>query len=176
MMREATLSDGTVTLSPLRLADVDAHLAGEDEQLVRWLSGGPATREGVEAYIRHCDEQWATGGPLRAFAIRFSGETPIGTVDLRFEGAGLARGEANVAYGLYPAWRGRGLATRAVGLVCGYAAERGATVAVIKVEPQNPASARVARRAAFGLVRRIREPDGAVFERYERALTGRADF
>jgi RimJ/RimL family protein N-acetyltransferase len=173
MMREAKLSDGSVTLSPLRLDDVDAHLAGEDGELVRWLSGGPATREGVEAYIRHCDVQWATGGPLRAFGIRFSGETLIGTVDLRFEGEGLASGEVNVAYGLYPAWRGRGLATRAVGLVCGYATEHGATVAVIKAEPQNSASARVARRAGFGFVRRICEPDGTVFDRYERVLTRR---
>ncbi|MEV0663710.1 hypothetical protein ACIBI3_21030 [Actinomadura luteofluorescens] len=57
-MHEVNLSDGIITLSPLRLADVEAHLAGEDELLVRWLNGGPGTREGVEAYFRHCREQW----------------------------------------------------------------------------------------------------------------------
>ncbi|MCX4911672.1 hypothetical protein [Streptomyces sp. NBC_00878] len=53
-MHEVRLSDGFTTLSPLRLDDVAAHLAGEDEPLVRWLNGGPGTREGVEAYFRHC--------------------------------------------------------------------------------------------------------------------------
>ncbi|MER6916450.1 GNAT family protein [Streptomyces sp. NPDC000594] len=82
----------------------------------------------MEAYFRHCREQWATGGPLRAFGIR-AGEDKIlaGTVDLRFAGEGLAPGQVNVAYGLYPAWRGRGLATPAVLLATRYAADEGAT-------------------------------------------------
>lgn len=83
-----------------------------------------------------------TGGPLRSFGIRTVAETIVGTIDLRFDGEGLASGQVNVAYGLYPSWRGRGLATRAVDLVCQYAAEHGATEAVIKVEPENSASAR----------------------------------
>lgn len=164
------LSDGIVTLSPLCLDDVDAHLAGGDERLVRWLSGMPSTRASVEAYIRHCREQWVTGGPLRSFGIRTVAETIVGTIDLRFDGEGLASGQVNVAYGLYPSWRGRGVATRAVDLVCQYAAEHGATEAVIKVEPENSASARVALRAGFAFVRRICEQDGTVFDRYERVL------
>lgn len=43
-MHEVKLSDGIVTLSPLCLDDAEAHLAGEDELLVRWLNGGPGTR------------------------------------------------------------------------------------------------------------------------------------
>ncbi|MFJ6659898.1 GNAT family N-acetyltransferase [Streptomyces sp. NPDC091377] len=149
-MREVKLSDGTITLSPLRLDDVEAHLAGEDELLVRWLNGGPGTRAGVEAYVRYCREQWDTGGPLRAFGIRVgAGEVLVGTVDLRFAGEGLAPGQVNVAYGLYPSWRGRGLATRAVLLACRYAAGEGGAEAVIQVEPENPASAAVAQRAGF---------------------------
>ena len=142
------LSDGVITLSPLRPADAEAHLAGEDEQLIRWLSGGPGTREGVDAYIRHCEEQWATAGTLRAFGIRAGADgTLAGTIDLRFAAEGLTRGQVNVAYGLYPAWRGRGLATRAVLLVCRYAAGVGSEEAVIQVEPGNAASMAVARRA-----------------------------
>lgn len=48
-MREVKLSHGFIALSPLRLDDAEAHLAGDDEPLVRWLSGVPGTREGVEA-------------------------------------------------------------------------------------------------------------------------------
>ncbi|WP_234335416.1 MULTISPECIES: hypothetical protein [Streptomyces] len=69
-MHEVKLPDGIITLSPLRLDDAEAHLAGEDEPLVRWLSGGPGTREGVDTNIRHCLEQWEMAGPLRAIGIR----------------------------------------------------------------------------------------------------------
>ncbi|MCX4730356.1 GNAT family N-acetyltransferase [Streptomyces sp. NBC_01363] len=170
-MHEVKLSDGTITLSPLRLDDVEAHLAGEDELLVRCLNGGPGTREGVEAYFRHCWEQWGTGGPLRAFGIRVSpDETLAGTVDLRFAKEGLAPGQVNVAYGLYPSWRGRGLATRAVLLASHYAATEGGEEAVIQVDPENRASAAVARRAGFSPGEQPPGNGGARFDWYIRDL------
>nr|WP_245600931.1 GNAT family N-acetyltransferase [Streptomyces sulphureus] len=136
-MQEANPSDGIITLSPLRPDDAEAHLAGEDEPLVHWLSGRPGTREGVETYIRHCQEQWDTAGPLRAFAIRVgTDEALAGTIDLRCAAEGLSPGQVNVAYGLYPPWRGRGLATRAVLLACRYAASEGGKEAVIRVVPE----------------------------------------
>ncbi|WAP51477.1 hypothetical protein OL239_16940 [Arthrobacter sp. ATA002] len=48
------LTEGVVRLSPLDLTDVVPHLAGEDTELVRWLSGGIGTRRSVEDYIRRC--------------------------------------------------------------------------------------------------------------------------
>ncbi|MEI5101164.1 GNAT family protein [Streptomyces sp. PmtG] len=174
-MRDIEWADGVVTLSPLTLNDVDAHLAGEDELLVRWLNGGPGTPESTRAYVRHCQEQWLTGGPLRAFGVRVGdGQTLAGTIDVRLAMPGLAPGEANIAYGLYPAWRGRGLATRAVDLICRYAAGEGATVGVIRVDPDNPASEAVARRAGFTYVRRVQEADGARDNWYVRDLKGLA--
>ncbi|MFE6766711.1 GNAT family N-acetyltransferase [Streptomyces sp. NPDC057689] len=170
-MHDVKLSDGVVTLSPLRLDDVRAHLAGEDELLVRRLNGGPGTREGVEAYFRHCREQWDTAGPLRAFGIRVgAGGVLAGTVDLRFAGEGLAPGQVNVAYGLYPLWRGRGLATRAVLLASQYAARVGGAQAVIQVEPENSASAAVALRAGFTPGSPTHGKDGTRFDRYVRDL------
>lgn len=170
-MREVKLSDGIITLSPLRLDDVEAHLAGEDELLVRWLNGGPGTREGIEAYFRHCREQWDTAGPLRAFGIRTGADAVLaGTIDLRFAGEGLAPGQVNVAYGLYPSWRGRGLATRAVLLATRYAASEGGAEAVIQVEPENPASAAVARRAGFTPGEPPHDKDGTRFDWYIRNL------
>ncbi|GIG56906.1 hypothetical protein Lfu02_12780 [Longispora fulva] len=170
-MADVELSDGVITLSPPRPDNVDAHLAGEDAPLVRWLNGGPGTREGVEAYFRHCREQWDTAGPLRAFGIRVAG-TLAGTVDLRFEGEGLAPGQVNVAYGLYPSFRGRGLATRAVLLVLRYAAGAGGREAVIQVEPDNPASAAVALRSGFGPGQGTVGSDGTRYDRYTRDLAG----
>ncbi|MDA2804270.1 GNAT family N-acetyltransferase [Nocardiopsis suaedae] len=170
-MHEAKPSDGIITLSPLRPADAEAHLAGEDERLVRWLSGEPATREGVEAYLRHCREQWESAGPLRAFGIRVgAGEVLAGTVDLRFALEALSPGQVNVAYGLYPAWRGRGLATRAVVLAARYAAGEGAGQAVIRVDPENTASAAVARRAGFRPSGRTHGAEGAALDHYVRDL------
>jgi RimJ/RimL family protein N-acetyltransferase len=165
------LSDGIITLSPLRPDDAEAHFAGEDEPLVRWLSGGPGTREGVEAYIRHCQEQWDTAGPLRAFGIRVgTDEALAGTIDLRFTVEGLSPGQVNVAYGLYPSWRGRGLVTRAVLLVSRYAASEGGREAVIRVEPENAASAAVARRAGFTPGKRTHGADGTLLDWYIRDL------
>ncbi|MFE0652478.1 GNAT family N-acetyltransferase [Streptomyces sp. NPDC059534] len=170
-MHEVKLSDGFIALSPLRLEDAQAHLTGEDELLVRWLNGGPGTREGVETYFRHCREQWEAAGPLRAFGIRAgAGEVLAGTIDLRFEAEGLEPGQVNVAYGLYPSWRGRGLATRAVLLASRYAACEGATKAVIQVDPENPASAAVAQRAGFTPGGQTDRNDDTRFDWYIRDL------
>ncbi|MFB7367799.1 GNAT family N-acetyltransferase [Streptomyces hydrogenans] len=174
-MHEVRLSDGIIALSPLRLDDVEAHLAGEDEPLVRWLNGGPGTQEGTEAYFRHCREQWETAGPLRAFGIRMGADEVLaGTIDLRFAGEGLAPGQVNVAYGLYPSWRGRGLATRAVLLASQYAASEGGAEAVIQVDPENPASAEVAQRAGFTPGKPTHNKGGTRFDWYIRDLRAAA--
>ncbi|WP_406002373.1 GNAT family N-acetyltransferase [Streptomyces sp. NBC_00829] len=165
------LTDGIVALTPLTLEDVDAHLAGEDDLLVRWLNGGPGTREGTEAYFRHCMEQWAIGGPLRAFGVRAGADAALaGTIDLRFEMPGLTEGQVNIAYGLYPAWRGQGLATRAVRLICHYAACEGAIQGVIQVDPDNPGSEAVARRGGFIYIKQVQSTDGNRFSWYVRDL------
>lgn len=171
-MRDLDLADGELILSPLNLDDVQAHLAGEDDLLVRWLNGGPSTLADTEKYVRHCTEQWGTEGPLRAFGIRIGVERVLaGTIDLRFGMPGLAAGQVNIAYGLYPAWRGQGLATRAVLLLCRYAAGEGANEAVIQVAPGNPGSAAVARRAGFGFADQVLSTDGNRFDRYVRNLS-----
>jgi hypothetical protein len=56
-----SLSDGVVTLSPLDLDDVEARLAGADDELVRWYLGGPGEGERTTAYVRR------TGDPLKAW-------------------------------------------------------------------------------------------------------------
>src|SRR5450756_2528973 len=116
MNKSTQLTDGIVVLRPLDLGDVAEHLAGEDEELVRWLNGGPGTRETVEAHVRACMAAWQTGGPTITFGIR-AGEPErlVGTVDAHLELAGLEAGQANIAYGLYPQARGRGLGVEAVG-------------------------------------------------------------
>ncbi|WP_066359851.1 GNAT family N-acetyltransferase [Herbidospora mongoliensis] len=153
-----------VVLRPLDVGDLDAHMAGEDEHLIRWLHGGRSTREGTADYLRHCTIEWRIKAAHRAFGIRADGEL-AGTLDLRFDADEVA-----IAYGLYPAWRGRGLATRSVLLACAYAASEGARTAVIKVEPANTASSAVALRAGFTLTGTVVEND-TTFSRHVLDLT-----
>ena len=165
-----TLTDGVILLRPLDLSDVATHLAGEDEELVRWLNGGPGTQVTVEAHIRACMAAWRAGGPTFNFGIRAGvPERLIGTVDAHLELPGLDLGQANIAYGLYPEARGRGLASRAVTLLCAYlAAERGVRQAVIRTDPANTASAAVALRTGFRL---LRHDDQGNLDWYVRDLT-----
>lgn len=113
MDRWTQLTDGVVVFRPLDLGDVAEHLAGEDEALVRWLNGGPGTRETVEAHMRASMAAWEAGGPTITFGIRAGvPERLVGTVDAHLELAGLELGQANIAFGLYPHARGHGLAPR----------------------------------------------------------------
>ncbi|GAA3190879.1 GNAT family N-acetyltransferase [Nonomuraea roseoviolacea] len=167
MRQELRSPDGDVALSPLTMDDAEAHLAGEDAELVRYLNGGPGTPATVGAHLRRCEEQWRAGGPVHAFGVRV-GTPPVlaGTVEVQFDQPYLPAGQVNLAYGLYPRWRGRGIATRAVELACLHAASAGATLAVIRVEPENAASAAVAVRAGFAHAGR--GEDG--FDHYTRPL------
>lgn len=166
---QPALTDGTVTLTPLGPADYDAHLAGEDAELVRWLSGGPSTPEGLRAYLELCERWWREGGPMHHFGIRVDAVL-TGTMDVQTGQPYLAPAQANLAYGLYPAWRGRGLASRAVELACCYATGLGCAEAVIRCDPANRPSAAVAHRTGFTFRQRRSEPDGSLLDWYIRAL------
>jgi RimJ/RimL family protein N-acetyltransferase len=62
---------------------------------------------------------------------------------------GIDEGDANISYGLYPAARGKGYASRAVNLMVEFLWERGVRRAVIRVAPGNERSLRVPRRTGF---------------------------
>ncbi|GAB3651198.1 hypothetical protein GCM10028833_21910 [Glycomyces tarimensis] len=165
------LTDGVVALTPLGPDDLDAHLAGEDPELIRWLTGGPSRREQTLAYLRRCERAWAEGGPMHHFAIRCGEDAaPAGTIDVQFDQPYLPPGRVNLAFGLYPAWRGKGLATRAVGLACSYAASLGAEAAVIRCERENQRSAAVALRAGFAYLDQ-RASGGGLHDWYVRELS-----
>jgi RimJ/RimL family protein N-acetyltransferase len=168
MQEPPRLTDGVAVLRPLDLTDIDAHLAGEDDALIRWLNGGPGSRDGVERHIRACQESWLAGGPTFTFGIRAGDpERLCGTIDAHLALAALEPGQANLAYGLYPHARGRGLATRAVGLMCDFlTTQTGVREVVIRAEPGNAPSTAVALRAGFRLTGR--DPDG--LDRYVRRL------
>ena len=145
-----SLTDGVIQLRPLTQADAAAHLAGEDEEMAKWLSGGRSTAATVQTAIDKFEEQWRTGGPRRVFAC--SNDQLIGFVEANLELLGNPA-EVNVSYGIFPPWRGWGLAGRAIDLVAEYL--RSATEArgiVLQIAPENGRSIRVAEKAGFARV------------------------
>lgn len=162
-----TLTDGVVVISPLRWQDIEPHLAGEDAELVRWLQGGPGSRATVQAHVRRSIERWVADGPKLSFGIRLDrGATLAGTIDADQDPQPGSR-RANLAYGIYPQFRRRGLATRAVLLASHYLSERGDIDRIcIDVDPANTASSRVALRAGFRFLTHVTD-DEDDFDRYE---------
>src|SRR5215472_8402610 len=148
-----SLTDGVIQLRPLTQADAAAHLAGEDEEMAKWLSGGRSTAATVQTTIDKFEEQWRTGGPRRAFGVFDCGSDQlIGFVEANLELLGNPA-DVNVSYGIFPQWRGWGLAGRAIGLVAEYL--RSTTEArriVLQIAPENGPSIRVAEKAGFARV------------------------
>lgn len=63
--------------------------------------------------------------------------------------AGLEPRDANASYGLYPQYRGRGLASSALFRVRDFMISKGVKRAVIRVEPENIDSIRFAERCGY---------------------------
>ena len=144
------LTDGVIRLRPLTQADAAAHLAGEDEEMAKWLSGGRSTAATVRTAIDRFEEQWYTGGARRALGVfACSNDQLIGFVEANLDLLGNPE-EVNVSYGIFPPWRGRALAGRAINLIGQYL--RSATAArriVLQIAPENARSIRVAEKARF---------------------------
>lgn len=144
-MAPVALSDDMVQLRPLSLDDVDEWMAGEDDEQIRWFEfPGPAPRDNVVQAVQAWMQSWRTNGSVRHWAVcDIPSGRILGGVELRDVGAG----EVNLSYVIFPAFRRRGIATRAARLALAYAVrEMGARTAIIKVLEGNEASFGVARR------------------------------
>lgn len=163
--------DGLV-LRCLRQRDVADHLAGEDDDQVRWLLEGRRSEpERTRRWVGENQEQWLRGGPRRSFGV-FGARSGalVGFVEAHLGQPGAV--EANVSYAVHPPWRGRGIAARAVGLLCTWLAEATpAQTAVLRIARGNAPSLGVASAAGFVLRSTGAEDgDGERLDRYERPL------
>ena len=154
-------TDGVIYLRALRAEDAVEHLAGEDEEMARWLSGGRSTLANVEAYIEQNLGNWRSGAPRRAFGV-FDCATArlIGSVEVNLART-LEPDQVNVSYGIHQQWRGQGHAQRALELMSEYL--RTATTVrqmILRVAPANVASIRVAEKAGFKFLGIFDEPEG----------------
>lgn len=150
----ATPARVTVTLRPLAEADVDAHRAGEDEATVRWLSGGPSSGDETRAHFALLAANLAAGVGKRGFGVCVDGRL-AGYVDVDPDIVdGLSRGDVNVSFATHPWARHRGLAVRAVELICDYLRdERIGSAVALRIAIDNTASIRVAEKSGFTVVR-----------------------
>ncbi|MFE3251767.1 GNAT family N-acetyltransferase [Streptomyces sp. NPDC059209] len=132
-------------------ADAPALSALFDEpEMDRWTPlRAPFDEAAARAYVTRAHERRAAGQALQ-LAITTDGHTPMGEV-LLFVAAGDGS-EAELAYGIGALHRRRGLASRAVRLLLPYAFhDTRVRRAVLRIEPDNTASAAVARRTGFRL-------------------------
>jgi RimJ/RimL family protein N-acetyltransferase/ADP-ribose pyrophosphatase YjhB (NUDIX family) len=162
---QPTLTDGVVTLRPFRDDDVDAAIAGHDEEIAHWF-GRPVdgvTTERMRQAIAGWRESYADDRSRVAFAIEAEGAI-VGSVEVARRGPGVGE----LSWVLYRGRRGRGLATRAVRVLIDYALTDvgqgglGYSRVEAKVEPENTTSLRVATRSGLRRegVRRIEPGTG----------------
>ena len=136
------LEDGAIVLRRLEEGDAPALVVaiGEDPDLDRWTQiPFPYTEAHAREFIASTDEL--------AFAIldRASGEL-LGGIGARIHDLAIVE----VGYWVKADARGRGVATRALGLIARYAFdELGAARVQLRTEPDNVGSQRVAEKAGF---------------------------
>jgi len=164
------LTDGVIFLRPLHLADAADHLAGEDDEIATWLSGGRSSLATVERYITSCEENWRTNGPLRAFGVfDCASERLIGSIEANLAYRSVP-GQVNVSYGVFPGWRGKGIAQRALDLMGSYLRNSTEVRRIeVRIECDNAASLRVVQKAGFEFLGIFDEPKGRM-ARYVRDL------
>lgn len=141
-------SDDVVTLNGHRDGDIAVHLSGEDEETARRLGWWPqrSTEATVSAAFARWAANWESGGSTRAFAACAAASgCLVGGCELRIQ----PDGSGHVSYWTGADHRGNGYATRALILLCRYAASIGIAHLEAHVAASNPASRRVAENAGF---------------------------
>jgi RimJ/RimL family protein N-acetyltransferase len=166
----AGLTDGVVFLRPLELQDAPDHLAGEDDEMARWVSGGRSALADVQRYITLCQENWRTNGPIRAFGVfDCASGTLIGSIEANLAYR-LVPGQVNISYGVFPGWRRKGVVRRALELMGSYLKHAtDVRQMVLRIDCGNEASRKVAERCGFEFAGIFEEPTG-MMARYVRAL------
>jgi RimJ/RimL family protein N-acetyltransferase len=144
------LTDGVVTLRPLRPGDaafLHALLSLPD---VAGTSVPPIVpdREEVDLRCARAEGWWLAGERADLVITDANTGTPAGTIGLYYEEPRTAT--AGIGYAMLPAWRGRGMPTRAVRLLSRWAVgSAGLGRLTAGTLPGNAASQRVLEKAGF---------------------------
>jgi RimJ/RimL family protein N-acetyltransferase len=151
---DGSLSDGTVSLRFRRASDLDAiAVASYDHDTRRWLTDPPMDEEARAASMARVAEAFATGGSAPLMIADHRTSEPIGLINLQFRDDHVA----TIAYSVFPAHRGKGVAPRAVRLMAEWAFCRlGLTELLLEIDQENVASVRVAEKCGFEVAERGR--------------------
>lgn len=143
------LTDGVVVLDAHRGEDLEAHLAGEDEETARRFGWWPerSTSETVARTLKEWSDDWALRRARRTFAVRSSADGRlVGGCELRLQSDGVT---GHVSYWTNSGVRRRSYASRALSLLVDYAWSVGLSRLEAHIEPDNPASFKVSEHAGF---------------------------
>jgi RimJ/RimL family protein N-acetyltransferase len=156
---EPALTDGIVTLRLPREADAPAIAAAcRDPEIARWIPVPvPYGLEDARAFVASAGAGWASGREPTFVIADATSRALVGAIAVHRHPDEPSK--AAVGYWLAPQARGRGLATRAVRLVVGWAfgLEPGLVRMELLTLVGNEASGRVALRSGFvreGVLRR----------------------
>jgi RimJ/RimL family protein N-acetyltransferase len=154
------LHDDVVALRPPAPSDVDAIAAAvQDPAIPRFtMVPSPYTPADAVAFVAKAAGSWRAGTDASFLVVDRTSGTLLGAVGLHQFDADA--GQAQVGYWVDADARGRGVATRALTLVTGWALE---TLGLRRVQAQvfidNPWSQRVLEKAGFS---RLPDPPAAV--------------
>ncbi|WP_277209234.1 GNAT family N-acetyltransferase [Isoptericola croceus] len=145
-----------IRLRSWREDDADAQLAAFNDPVFRQFSDwAPSDRQGIVNRIRAVHRQREQGTGINWAIVETAAVDVLGEVSLN--GIDHEHGRASMGYWLASAARGRGVATRAVRLVAGWAfSDLELSRLELTCGPDNVASQRVAERCGFrreGLLR-----------------------
>jgi len=144
------LTDGTVSLRPVRAEDADDRYTLHALPEVVATSVPPETPEyeHIARSSARAESGWLAGQRAE-FTIRDAATGAYaGEINLVYQEP--TTGQAMVGYSMMPQWRGRGYMTRAVRLIAEWAfAETGIQRLIAGTEPENVGSQRVLARAGF---------------------------
>jgi [ribosomal protein S5]-alanine N-acetyltransferase len=158
-----TITDGEITLTAYSADDANTHFRAEDDEMRhRFPATRVATLETTKAAVARWIAGRESGGPY-AYAIKLHARSLVGGCELRI----TTESTAHISYWIFSQFRGKGYATKAVGLLC-----RASSVVDIRrveahIDRDNHASLRVVERAGFvrsGLVK-DQDVDGVLRER-----------
>ena len=136
------LRDDEVILRPPLAEDVDAIVvACSDDEIVRFIPMMPTPyeRPHAESWIDQCDKAWRDGGACPFAIVDSVSAQLVGAIEFRPT-------DGSIGYWVAGDARGRGIATRALRLVCNWRSERPLQLVT---HPSNLASQRVAQKAGF---------------------------
>ncbi|WP_436523442.1 GNAT family N-acetyltransferase [Actinoplanes sp. HUAS TT8] len=144
------LSDGVVTLRPLGEQDAPFYTELHRQPDIVATSVPPIPPEPAEVY-RRCawaPSHWLAGGRADMIVVDAASGLPAGEIALYYQEPRTA--QAMIGYSMMPAFRGRGLITRAAKLVALWAfAETGIARLIAGTLPDNAGSQRVLEKAGF---------------------------